>query len=93
MNNKIKYIGDKKKSKETKINNESPEQRFKRLANKRLPKALTYLKLLGNLADKSNYSYTDANKNEIISHLKKAVRDVENKFGQTRKIKRTFKTF
>ena len=93
MEEKIKYIGDKKKNKETTINNEPPEQRFKRLANRRMRNALIYIKLLGNLADKSNYSYTDAQKNEVISELRKAIRQVENRFGQTRKVKKKFRTF
>ena len=42
-------------------------EHFIELANKRVPKALKYLDLIGNLANKSNYSYTE----EDIKNIKK----------------------
>ena len=75
-------------------NPKTPEERFASLARKRLPRALAYLRLVGNLSDKSNYKYTDEQKKEIINELRKALRDVEYRFGRKKSIaSKKFKTF
>lgn len=72
----------------------TPEERFASLARKRLPKALTYLRLVGNLSDKSNYKYSDEQKKEIINELRKALRDVEHRFSRKKSNdNKKFKTF
>ena len=72
----------------------TPEERFASLARKRLPRALAYLRLVGNLSDRSNYKYTDEQKKEIINELRKALRDVEHRFARKRNIdNKKFKTF
>ena len=47
---------------------------FVELANKRVPKALKALDLVGNLANKSNYTYTE----DQVSQIKKVLRDKVN---------------
>ncbi len=47
---------------------------FVELANKRVPKALKALDLVGNLANKSNYTYTE----EQVNQIKKVLRDKVN---------------
>jgi len=46
-------------------------EHFIELANKRVPKALKYLDLIGNLANKSNYSYTEQQSQQINALIKK----------------------
>lgn len=53
---------------------EQKDQRFKRLANKRLLNAIKQLKLISNLSNKSHYSYKNDEIIEIIKILKKAIR-------------------
>ena len=47
---------------------------FVELANKRVPKALKALDLVGNLANRSNYTYTE----EQVNQIKKVLRDKVN---------------
>ena len=54
-------------------NVETKDERFKRLANKRLANAIKQLKLLSNLSNKSHYSYKNEEINEIIKMLRKAI--------------------
>ena len=63
---------------------ESNAEKFVNLANKRVPKALKTLDLVGNLANTSNYSYTDEQIAKISKVLKDKVNDVCNKFKTSR---------
>ena len=53
---------------------------FVELANKRVPKALKALDLVGNLANRSNYTYTEEQVNQIKKALKDKVAEVCKKF-------------
>ena len=55
-------------------NTEKKDEKFKRLANKRLSNAIKQLKLLSNLSNKSHYSYKNEEINEVIKMIKKAIR-------------------
>lgn len=55
-------------------NVETKDEKFKRLANKRLANAIKQLKLLSNLSNKSHYSYKNEEINEIIKMLRKAIK-------------------
>jgi hypothetical protein len=59
---------------------ESDQKKFKELAEKRVNRALKDLQLIGNLANKSNYSYTDADAKKIVKTLKDAADEVKLKF-------------
>ena len=64
---------------ETKV--ESPKaQKFRKLGEARLEKAVHTIKLITPLADKSRYEYTDAQVKYILKTLKESVRSVENAF-------------
>ena len=56
--------------------NQSREQKFKRLAPKRLENAVKSLRLIGNLSNKSHYLYSKDDANLIIRTLKEEI-DVE----------------
>tara|TARA_X000000950_G_C13455292_1_gene473618 strand:- start:352 stop:579 length:228 start_codon:yes stop_codon:yes gene_type:complete len=55
-------------------------EHFIELANKRVPKALKYLDLVGNLANKSNYTYTEKQSKQIQKALREKVNEVCKKF-------------
>ncbi len=64
---------------------------FIELANKRVPKALKYLDLVGNLANKSNYSYTDEQAKLIKKVLRDKLNEVLKKFDDSNQTSTTFK--
>ena len=53
---------------------------FKRLAEARTNKALDQIRVIGNLANRNNYSYTYDQAKKIIVALKQAVNEIEAKF-------------
>ena len=61
--------------------NETPEQRFTRVAEARTNAALERIRLLGNLADKRRYNYAPENVDKMFAAINKQVRDVRAKFG------------
>ena len=62
------------------MSSQSNADHFIELANKRVPKALKALDLVGNLANKSNYTYTDEQVNQIRKVLKAKVIEICKKF-------------
>ena len=58
---------------------------FKRLAVMRVNKALKHIKLVGNLSNKSNYSYTDKQVKKIFAALREGINDAEERFEQREK--------
>jgi hypothetical protein len=56
------------------------EVNFKRLAEKRMESAIKTLRLIGNLSNRSNYSYSLADVEKIISTLKSEVSLLESQF-------------
>lgn len=55
-------------------------EKFKELAEKRVNRAIKDLSLIGNLANKSNYMYDEADVKKIMRALKEALDDVKAKF-------------
>ena len=55
-------------------------QRFVKLINVRMNKALKYLNLIGNLSNISNYDYTEDEAKVIVTRLRKSVDDIEVRF-------------
>ena len=53
---------------------------FIRLAEARTNKALDQIRVIGNLANRNNYSYSDDQAKKIIAALKQAVNETEAKF-------------
>lgn len=56
------------------------KERFKRLAEYRTNEALKRLKVLGNCANRSAYSYSEEEVGKIFSEIEKAVRETKSKF-------------
>lgn len=59
--------------------NETPEDKFKRIANLRVPNAIKKIKLIGNLSA-SVYKYADEQVDRIIASLRQAIDEIEAKF-------------
>lgn len=55
-------------------------ENFVRLAQARTNRVLKDLDLIGNLANRSNYSYTEEDVRKIFKAVQKRVADVEGKF-------------
>jgi hypothetical protein len=66
---------------------ERDRAKFVDLANKRVNNAITVIRLIGNLSNKSNYSYTEEDVKKIFSALHKEMKEARRRFkeGSTRK--------
>lgn len=64
---------------------ESKRDKFVRLTEKRMENVLKGISLLGNLANTSNYDYTEADVAKIIKTLKLAVADLERTYNSSQK--------
>ena len=73
--------------------NQSREQKFKRLASKRLENAIKSLRLIGNLSNKSHYFYSKDDANLIIKTLKEEMNNTISQFkiAVSREEKQKFK--
>lgn len=56
-------------------------ERFISLAEARTDKALSAIRLIGNLSNRSNYEFTDAEVSKIIRALENEVRAVKARFA------------
>lgn len=54
--------------------------KFVDLAEKRVNKTINSIRLIGNLANRSNYSYTDEDVAKIYRALKKSLDEMKNRF-------------
>lgn len=59
---------------------EEDRNKFVELTEKRVTKTLKDIKLIGNLSNKSNYSYTKADSEKIYKALKKAIDEMKARF-------------
>jgi hypothetical protein len=57
-------------------------ENFERLAEKRVNEAIKKLRLIGNLANRRNYEYTDKHTKKIIMTLEAELRDLRAKFRE-----------
>ena len=64
---------------------ETKRDKFVRLTEKRMENVLKGISLLGNLANTSNYEYTEADAAKIIKTLKTAVADLERTYSSSQK--------
>lgn len=68
-----------------KINkNETPRERFKRLATRRTNVVLKRLKILGNCANRQVYEYTEKDIDAIFSAIERKVKEIRTKFYFTK---------
>lgn len=59
---------------------ENKDKKFKRLAEKRVPEALKKIKLVSNLSDTYNYSYTEDEVNKIIRAIRGEIDELVSSF-------------
>ncbi len=62
--------------------------RFVDLANKRVNNAIKVIRLIGNLSNKSNYSYTEDDVRKIFSALQREVKEARRRFQEGSERKR-----
>ncbi|MFJ7678633.1 hypothetical protein ACIQXQ_11395 [Peribacillus sp. NPDC097198] len=63
--------------------------KFEELAEKRVSDTLKKLQLIGNLANKNNYEYTDAHVKQIIDTLESEIKTLKNRFIEENKERKT----
>ena len=68
-------------------NNESPEERFKRIATLRTNAVLDRLRILGNLSNRQMYSYSEEDITKIFSAINKQLKEVRAKFNSNKEKK------
>ncbi len=56
--------------------------KFERIAEKRVSDVLKKMQLIGNLANKNNYEYTDKHVKQIIDSLENELKVLKNKFAE-----------
>lgn len=64
-------------------------EKFEELAEKRVSDTLKKLQLIGNLANKNNYDYTDKHVKQIIAELEDGIKFLKNKFIEESKDRKT----
>lgn len=61
---------------------ESKNDKFKRLANKRVPAAIEKLELIKNLSNTTNYEYSKEEADKIIKALSNSLNEVKKSFDE-----------
>lgn len=64
---------------------EAKRDRFHRVATRRVNKALEALRLIGNIGNKSLYSYTDAEIEKMFNALENKLLEIKGKFKMEKK--------
>jgi hypothetical protein len=67
------------------MRNETKHEKFKRLAKQRGERALKDLELVGNLGNRNNYDYTDADVRKLFSALEEEMRSAKLRFGSNKR--------
>jgi len=71
-------------------NNETSEQRFKRLASHRTNQVLEKLRILGNCSNKNVYKYSKEDIDKIFFVIDKKVKEIKAKFSEQGRGKEKF---
>ncbi len=58
--------------------------KFVELANQRVNRALDQMRLIGNLANKGSYDYTEDDAKKIVRSLKTAVDNIQSRFSESK---------
>ena len=74
-----------------KLTPKNNSEHFIELANKRVPKALKALELVGNLGNKSNYTYSKSQSDQIKKALREKMNEVFKKFDNNSNEEKIFK--
>ena len=62
-------------------------EKFKEIGEKRVTKAVEAIRLVGNLANKSNYDYTEEDVKQLTRALQDALQNIKAKFSDSTKKK------
>lgn len=73
------------------LTRKTPRERFVALAEKRVNKALQSMRLVGNLFNRNNYSYTEREARQIVRTLEDQLRDVKRRFNEAAEKNRQFR--
>lgn len=65
--------------------NETPEERFKRIAETRTNAVLDKLRILGNLSNKQRYKYTEKDIDKIFIAINKQIKEVRANFNSRKR--------
>jgi hypothetical protein len=65
-----------------KVDKRDKRAKFIDLANKRVTRAIREIKLVGNLANKSNYQYSDEDAKKIVRALQKEIETLKGRFSE-----------
>jgi hypothetical protein len=63
---------------------ETDREKFVRLANNRVTKAINSIRIIGNLSNRSNYSYTDVDIEKIFKALSNELKTCRQRFSGDR---------
>ena len=72
------------------VNNNKKRDRFIELAEKRTGKVLKNLELLGNLHNKANYEYSEAEYRKILRAIRSATNEVQSLFEGKKQERKKF---
>ncbi len=67
--------------------NETPEEKFKRIAETRTNNVLNALRVLGNLSNRQVYGYSDKDISKIFSAINKQLKEIKAKFSTQKESK------
>lgn len=65
--------------------NETKEERFERLAKKRMDELKKTFKLLSNLANTNNYKYSEKQIDQMVREIKRCTDELEFNYGKKNK--------
>lgn len=69
---------------------ESREEKFKRIASRRVQELLDKIRLLKNCSDKSSYSYTDEQVSKIFTTINSELKSAREVFNRNKRKKKGF---
>jgi hypothetical protein len=61
-------------------NHSQKRLKFAELAGKRVNRATTAIRMIGNLSNRANYEWTETDTKLILKELRKAIKEVEDRF-------------
>ena len=64
------------------------DKKFRELAKSRVNKAIKAIQLIGNLANRSHYTYSDNESDQILNALEKELKTTKPKFKKSNKGRR-----
>ena len=82
-----------KKQKLKSDSKEEKEERFKRIASRRVKEILEKMRLLGNCSNKNNYFYTEEQVNKIFRAIDEEWKNVKSEFNKGKSKSKEFNLY